>query len=185
MFVLGHLGIGGRLAAPQVPARARRWVFLGTLLPDLIDKPLYYGLSLLTGLHGGELGLISGTRTFGHTALFLLVVWLLSRGRCGAALALGMATHLLLDSFTDLLGLFGAAGPAATGAPNPPTLAAIFYPLLGLRFPIAQFRSLREHALTLTGGYVVAGEVIGGALLLASWWRARKAKQTTNSQDCL
>ncbi len=85
MFVLGHLGIGKRLAAHPYRRFSRvdkRAFFVGALLPDLIDKPLYYGWSWLTGKHGAEAGLISGTHLFGHTGLFLLA---LARSRAGHA----------------------------------------------------------------------------------------------------
>jgi hypothetical protein len=82
VFLFAHLGIG---------VRSIRWIeglsrkgtrallpiaplFLGTLLPDLIDKPLYYGLSWLTGLRGAELGVIAGTRSFGHSWILLLLL---------------------------------------------------------------------------------------------------------------
>ena len=51
-----------------------RAFFVGALLPDLIDKPLYYGWSWLTGKHGADAGLISGTHLFGHTGVFLLAL---------------------------------------------------------------------------------------------------------------
>ena len=56
-----------------------RWLIAGCLLPDLIDKPLFYGL---LWLHGHPDPLISGSRSVGHTGLFLvslLAIALLSR----------------------------------------------------------------------------------------------------------
>jgi hypothetical protein len=44
MFALGHLGIGKKLAARpfrRFSPTDRRAFFVGALLPDLIDKPLY------------------------------------------------------------------------------------------------------------------------------------------------
>ena len=175
MFVLGHLGIGSRLAAPFHEARERRWMLLGALLPDLIDKPLYYGLSFATGRRGAALGLFSGTRTFGHTALFALLIWLLFRKRHGAALVLGMATHLLLDELGDVVGLFA---PARPGFDSPPTAAAVLWPALGVHFPIAPFTTVGEHVAALATGYVIAGELIGGALLAWERWRRRPADKT-------
>src|SRR5262245_37964080 len=132
MFVLGHLGIGSWIAARRVRAEQLGWLLLGTLLPDLIDQPLYYALSLATGRHGRELGLISGTRTFGHTLLLVAALWLLLPRRAGTPLALGMITHLVLDELGDLLGIyFPALGTHAL----PGTLNAILFPLLGPRFP--------------------------------------------------
>src|SRR4051812_43796707 len=67
MFALGHVGIGRRLVPRYRAFTAReRWIFaLGALLPDLIDKPLYYIPSWITGKRGAELGLIAGTHSFG------------------------------------------------------------------------------------------------------------------------
>ena len=122
MFVFGHVGIGSWLARPLARPGELRWLVLGTLLPDLLDKPLYYGLVLATSRRAADLGLISGTRTFGHTLLAALLVLLAVRGRRGAMVALGMATHLLLDLGGDLVPLFAPASPAHAG---PSTIAAV------------------------------------------------------------
>jgi hypothetical protein len=45
MFFFGHLGVGATLVRPWKERLPFRWVLLGAVLPDLIDKPLYYGLS--------------------------------------------------------------------------------------------------------------------------------------------
>ena len=181
VFVLGHLGIGTRLAArlPGV-AQAPRWLALGTLLPDLIDKPLYYALSLSTGLHGAELGLVSGTRTFGHTALLGLLLFavltLRGRGLAGRALLAGLATHWLLDYGGEpagelllRLGLLAPLPPAV----GPGTLSAILFPLLGPHFPIAPFKSAAAHFATLRNLYTVSGELLGGVLLWSAYWPLR------------
>src|SRR5947209_6204662 len=104
MFLLGHLGIGKKVAQPFSKGLSTRIILLGTILPDLIDKPLYYSIAWATGKQAHELGLISGTRTFGHTALFLLFIVLLGaakKSRFLAALSLGITTHLLLDGLLD------------------------------------------------------------------------------------
>ncbi len=168
MFLLGHLGIGSWVAARRVRADQLGWLLLGTLLPDLIDKPLYYALALTTGRQGAELGLISGTRTFGHTLLLIIVLWLLAPRRAGMPLALGMLTHLALDELGDMLGLFF---PALGTHPRPGTLSAILFPFLGPRFPVSPFQSALEHLASLENAYVLAGE-IAGAALLAWQWRA-------------
>jgi hypothetical protein len=181
VFVLGHLGIGSRLAG-RLPGvlRAPGWLALGTLLPDLIDKPLYYALSLPTGLHGAELGLISGTRTFGHTALFGLALFagLTVRGHrlAGRALLAGLATHWLLDCGGEpagaLLLRLGLVEPSPPG-PGPGTLAAILFPLLGPHFPIAPFKSATAHFATLRNLYTVFGELLGGFFLWRACWPRR------------
>jgi hypothetical protein len=179
MFLLGHLGIGERLARPFVSENCRAALFLGCVLPDLIDKPLYYGLSFATGKHAAELGLISSTRTLGHSLLLALAVFGLasvwSRPRARALFA-GMLTHLALDLGGDAWGkcleLLGLS--SATYEKGPNTLAAILFPLLGTHFPVAPFRSFAEHAkLSTASSYVVFGELLGGALLFLDW-RARQ-----------
>ena len=97
MFVLGHLGIGSRLLFSLRTRLPAGWLYLGCLLPDLIDKPLFY-VPLLV-MHR-QLPLITGTRTFGHTGLFLLA-WLilalaLRRPWIWAVFA-GLVTHFALD----------------------------------------------------------------------------------------
>ena len=146
-----------------------RLLYLGCLLPDLIDKPLYYALSLSTGRHGAAIGLISGTRTIGHTALFCLLLALLSlRWPIWSAVAAGVVTHLLLDNLGDVVG------------PPVPferlTVIALLFPALGVRFPIAPFEGLAEHVHSnLTSAYAIGGELVGSAILLAAWLRRRQS----------
>ncbi|MFL5305317.1 MAG: hypothetical protein ACJ8F1_08890 [Polyangia bacterium] len=162
MFVLGHLGIGKRLAAHPYRrfSRAdRRAFFVGALLPDLIDKPLYYGWSWLTGKHGAAAGLISGTHLFGHTGLLLLAIVaaaLVTRAHALRALAIGVATHLALD----FVGLSM-------------DLQTLLWPLLGWQFPSYPFGSLTEHLGTMFRPVTFAGEVVGAAIL---WWDYRAAR---------
>jgi hypothetical protein len=175
VFVLGHLGIGAWLARPWTRGGQLRLVLLGALLPDLIDKPLYYGLSWATGLQGAALGLISSTRTFGHTALFALAVLGALWSRGGAAIALGMATHLVLDLGGDAVALLVPSAPPRAG---PPTLAAVLWPLLGLQFPVSPFKGVGEHLLAAGNAYNVAGEAVGALLLFRLWRRARRQERS-------
>jgi hypothetical protein len=172
LFVLGHLGIGSRMLGElreRLPARA---LYLGCFLPDLIDKPLFYGVLLARG-RAGEL--ISGSRTFGHTGLFLLAVCVVAalwRSRALWAIAAGIATHLFLDNLGDFL-----------GAEPPPlersALVALLFPALGVRFPLAHFDSLLDHLLTnARSAYVIAGELIGGAILLRAWLLRRRVQSS-------
>jgi membrane-bound metal-dependent hydrolase YbcI (DUF457 family) len=170
MFILGHLGIGSRLVKPWTRGLRLRWVFLGTLLPDLIDKPLYYGGVWLTGRRGADLGLISGTRTFGHTALFLLgltgvAVW--KRSRFLAAVCFGVASHLFLDNLGDY---FGARGHGIG------TEYALLFPLLGAKFPVMPYDNLKQQLSSVIHPYILIGEVLGGLLLAWEYWK-RKHRQ--------
>jgi hypothetical protein len=159
LFVLGHVGIGPRLLGRVRERLPYRWLILGCLLPDLIDKPLYY--------FGPPWALITGSRTFGHTGLFLLALLagaVVSRAPAAWAVFAGVATHLVLDIVGELF----------TGADANSTIwLAVLFPLLGVRFPIAYFHDIFEHLmLSARSFYVIAGELIGLAILI--YERARR-----------
>lgn len=166
MFIFGHLGLGSKLVSPWAARLPRRWLLLGTLLPDLIDKPIYYGLSWLEGTRGAELGLISGTRTFGHTVALLLVIAIgayFRRSPATAALALGMATHLALDGvFDSLRGIEVATS----------LLPAMLWPFLGRGFPVAQAEGLGQHLSSLREPVLLGGELAGALLLGWDYWKS-------------
>lgn len=170
MFVLGHVGIGTRLLAGLRRRLPARWLILGCLVPDLIDKPLFYGLLWAEG-HAD--GLIRGSRSVGHSGLFLLAALAMaavSRSPAAWAVAAGMITHLALD----------IGGEVAIGsAPDSSIWLAIFYPAFDGRFPRANFGSLLEHLkLSAENVYVLLGEAAGGAILLRAWWQRRKAQSS-------
>lgn len=188
MFVFGHLGIGtwatlalarrlGAASAQAIGSVHLRWLLLGTVLPDLIDKPLYYGIVAWTGRRAEAAGFICSTRTIGHTALLALVLWLLlartRRAAQGQALFVGMASHWFLDV---------VGGPAQWAlvqlgllpelvSRGPSIFAAILFPLLGFQFPVDPFRSIDEHAGRYANPWTVATE-LAGLVLLARLWRA-------------
>jgi hypothetical protein len=180
MFILGHVGIGSRLGA-LVPgagaAKVAPWLLFGTLLPDLIDKPLYYGLAFASDARGADLGLISCTRTIGHSALFAVFLWLVlaatGRRRAGLALFVGMATHWLLDFGGDAAGfLFFRAGLAWRPL-GWSSLRALVFPLAGRHFAVMPFHTMKDHIRGLGQIYTITGELVGGALLLMSRRSAR------------
>ena len=72
MLPLSHLGIGSAMARPFSKNLPFRWLLVGTLLPDLIDKPVFFALGLLEYFRNG--GWIPGKRGFAHTALFLCLL---------------------------------------------------------------------------------------------------------------
>jgi len=175
MLVLGHLGIGKALVNPIARKLQRRWLYLGTLLPDLIDKPLYYTLSWATGKHGLELGLISGTRTFAHTAIFAIAITvaaLLKKSKVLAALSLGIATHLLLDSLADHL--WDAGGVSSD--------ISLFWPLKGIQMPIAQFTNILDHVKNKQPTYLLA-ELLGAALLMNDYYQRSSKRRSQRSQN--
>jgi len=170
LFVLGHVGIGTRLLFGLRQRLPAGWLIFGCLLPDLIDKPLFYGL-LWTRGHPDAL--ISGSRSVGHSGLFLLALLGLAlafrRPELWAVLA-GVVTHLVLDIGGELV---------SGSVPDASIWIAIFFPALGWRFPRAQFGSLLEHLrLSVENAYTLAGEIVGGAILLRAWWQRRKTQSS-------
>ena len=162
MFVLGHLGLGKAIATRPYRGFSsveRRAFFAGALLPDLIDKPLFYIPFWLTGRRGADAGILSGTHLFAHTGLFLLVLttaaWI-RRSSLLRALAIGVATHFVLDC----VGLSMNRG-------------TLLWPLFGWHFPVYPFRNLGQHLWTVMNPITLAGELLGGAVLLWSWRRRR------------
>src|SRR5438046_1788161 len=104
MFIFGHLGIGTKLVTSWGRKFPLFALLIGTILPDVIDKPLYHGLAYVIGHDEARQTLISGTRTFGHTALFLGIVVAIAYLKNSAALkavGLGISTHLLIDNIGD------------------------------------------------------------------------------------
>jgi hypothetical protein len=160
VFALGHLGLGKTLAARpfrRFSRGERRAFFVGALLPDLIDKPLFYVPFWLTGRRGVFL---SGTHLYAHTGLFLLalvvVAWL-TRAPLARAIAIGVATHFVLDVVGLSMGL-----------------GTLLWPLLGWHFPAFPFRNLGQHLSTVLSPITLGGEMIGGTIL---WWDWRKARR--------
>lgn len=169
MFVFAHLGIGYQMVKPLTKGLPKIGVFLGALLPDLLDKPLYYGLSFVTGKHAAELGLISGTRTFGHTAFLLTLLTALAitqRSRTLAAVALGLGSHLVLDSWSDLFLIHS----------DNAVRSALLWPLTGWQFPIHPFLGIKEHSQTLWNPVIFYGELLGLGLLFWNILKSRKSK---------
>jgi membrane-bound metal-dependent hydrolase YbcI (DUF457 family) len=142
MYLLGHLGLGYGMVKACPPLQKIKlplaYLFIGTLLPDLIDKPIYYGLSFFTGEKGKMLGLIAGTRTFGHTLLFFILLLSLAyllRSKKWLAMALGVLTHLILDQISDL----AISGGSTLDGIN------LFWPFMGWQFPEIPYHSLSEQ----------------------------------------
>jgi hypothetical protein len=163
VFALGHLGLGKKLAARpyrRFSPVEKRAFFLGALLPDLIDKPLFYVPFWLTGRHGE---ILSGTHLFAHTGLFLLalvIAALLTRSLAVRAVAIGVATHYVLDCVGLSMGK-----------------ETLLWPLLGWRFPTYPFRNLGQHLTTILTPVTLAGEVIGAAILGWDYREARREKR--------
>ena len=124
MLLFAHLGL--TLAA----GRFMKWVdlvflALGSMLPDIIDKPL--GLLAFGTAEQG--------RTFGHTLLFLMVLAALAvylKNVRIASLSVGVLAHLVLDSMWK-------------------SPAILLWPLLG-NFPPVQDLGILDYFQTLLYG---------------------------------
>jgi len=163
VFALGHLGLGKTIAARSYRRFSpveRRAFFLGALLPDLIDKPLFYIPFWLTVRRGAAAGLLSGTHLFAHTGLFLMalvIASLVTRSVSIRAIAIGVATHLVLDCVGLSMGL-----------------GTLLWPLFGWHFPAYPFRNLGQHLATILNPVTLAGELFGAAILGWDYWKARR-----------
>jgi membrane-bound metal-dependent hydrolase YbcI (DUF457 family) len=167
MLPLAHLGIGQRLAnvGNRLPLKP---VLLGTLFPDLIDKPLYYVPAFLTGKYGAELGLISGTRSVAHSLAFLCALLLVAviagrQRQWWLALSAGVASHLFLDNFLE---------PWSPLTPYSSRIALLF-PNYGMQFPIAIHHSFGEHIFLHLNPLELVAELVGAVLLILLWRRAK------------
>ena len=165
MFLFGHLGIGSEIVRPFSRGLGLRWILLGSILPDLIDKPLYYLLKLGTGKSGADLFLIHGTRSLGHTGLFTLSLGLIAlarKSRLLAALSLGVLSHLLLDAFHFYLPHYihkqGELGEVFSHIP-------LLWPWGGWEFPITPFSSLWDQLHQIQSPYTLGFECMGALIL--------------------
>src|SRR5690606_9787383 len=109
---------------------------------------------------------ISCTRTFGHTAIFVLGVTLFAWGlksKATAALAIGIASHLVLDGFQDywFLRLNGNEGESSA-------LIAMLFPFYLPRFSAQPFPSALEHLKSLGRPFLLVSEAIGLLILARS-----------------
>ena len=151
MLLFAHLGLTLAAARP-FKAASLGYVLLGSILPDIIDKPL------------GEL--LFGTPAMGrnicHTLLFLILLsaaayyWQDSRL---SSLAGGVAAHLMLDTIWSSPGIF-------------------LWPLLGA-FPRAPDLSTLDYLQALLRGLndpmIALPEMLGLAYLIYFAWQQRSA----------
>ena len=166
MFPFAHVGIGTHL----IPGRVRaslpwRWLALGCLLPDLIDKPIWIASRLASGTFVAHAGLFATARLFGHSVFFAGLLALAAAFVPPArmrALAYGVPTHLLLDVLAD----YGSGGHGVWRT-------WLFWPLGVPSFTSVSIPSLlRAFEPEASSTVYLAGEVLGAALLV--WDLARR-----------
>ena len=187
MFVFGHLGIGGGL----VYLVRREWplagVLFGTLLPDLIDKPLYYGLVQTDVLPSYVRLLVPGTRTIGHTlaAALLLLMPAFIRVPSRAiwpAISVGLVTHIFLDIASDVALCWHARVPFTTQGSG--AWRAAFFPFFGEFTPATRTPNFLEHAWANFVSHLPS-EALGAAILAGIAWhlRARSRPRDAHAID--
>jgi len=160
VFVFGHVGIGRAIVGPLRRTLPVVPFIAGALLPDLVDKSLYYA-------HFSDF--ISCTRTFGHTGLFLagiaLVAW--ARGSWTiAAVAVGVATHHALDASMDMLSRLPSS-----------EVIAFTWPFAHRHFASYHFSSPIDQLSQIWKPRIMITEAIGLLLLAREFlkWRSRPA----------
>ena len=153
MFVFGHVGFGRTLIGPLRRALPVIPFVVGALLPDVIDKPLYYS-------HVS--GFVTCTRTFAHTGLFVaalgVVAWV-TRSPGWLAMTVGAATHPLLDTAMDMF-----------GRPPSSALIALTWPFLHTRFYVRDFASPLDQLRQTWRLDTMITEVIGIVLIAYEYW---------------
>lgn len=182
MLPLAHLGIGSKMVSPWAKGLPKWALLLGTVLPDFIDKPLFYLMLLLARMTGGSVGYINNSRTFAHTAIFLLLITglaVLRRSKTLAAIAFGVATHLLLDNLGD--GLAGYFMPDITHPPQQSALIALLWPFYKSYFVISPFDTLAGHMHRSINPLSLGFEVIGASILFWDYWQFRHEPEILQS----
>ncbi|HEY4341565.1 MAG TPA: metal-dependent hydrolase [Steroidobacteraceae bacterium] len=148
MFPLAHLGIGSALTRVCPVKLPFRWVLFGTLLPDLIDKPVFF----LLGHYFHQAGWDAGKRGIAHTLLFFALLAAISQVRKSPtlwAITAGTATHLILDVISK------STEGSATALGS---LRVLIWPLAGWSFPTL------SHGMH--GIEILIFEVLGLGLLI-------------------
>ncbi len=179
MWLFGHVGPGTAAIQKLKPQLPFGVVVVGTILPDLIDKPLYYGLRFLTGAGQEGVSFVTCTRTVGHTGLFLgaiSVAYLWKKKPALLALALGVATHLTLDMFQDLVFLTQVPWDEKSA------VIAASFPFFRPHFGAMPVATLREHLSAITvNPHLVWTELLGLGLFTYAAWRNRSTSRRSKS----
>ena len=149
----GEIDLQGSLVRPDA-----RFVLLGSILPDVIDKPV--GLFFFRDI-------FSNGRIFSHTLIFVVLLSLVGlalyrtkRKQWGIVVAFGVFIHLLLDQMWL----------------NPQTL---LWPIYGFTFERADLTNWAQNILSslLSHPAVYVPEIAGGAILFIFMVRLIRNKE--------
>ena len=155
MFILGHIGIMVAIIFLLLHYNTRwrpnfdiRWLALGAVLPDLIDKTI--GLLIFPQY-------IDNGRIYAHTLLFSIILTVLAfhfKNRISISVSFGAWTHLAFDKMWEV----------------PDTLA---WPAYGLIFPKTDFYPGRWIEMLFTDPYIYSTEILGAGILfsLFIYWK--------------
>ncbi|AKB84287.1 metal-dependent hydrolase [Methanococcoides methylutens] len=168
MFILGHIGMAiivvflASLAFPSLKKHLDyRFIALGALLPDLIDKPI--GRFLFEEL-------FASGRLFAHTLVFVIVILIIGhiyfRQRGDSSIMLvagGSFLHLLEDQMWKTPQIF-------------------FWPVFGWNFPKGHsyesfpeyFMNIVKHVYNPDFTFALLAEVIGMLVVLFLLYKYRK-----------
>lgn len=165
MLILGHVGFTLGLARIAEKAciklkvndfhRNYSLVALGSIVPDLIDKPLGH-VFLKESLNNG--------RIFSHTLLFIVLIWIIAMlavnmGKSGfLSVSFGSAVHLALDEMWR----------------KPETF---FWPLYGWSFSYSEPDFLLNIIQKLDKPEIFIPEIMGAAILVLFWIDRRHGKE--------
>jgi len=167
MFVLGHAGIGSQLISRKYPY----WIVIaGAIFPDLLDKPIFYIRYFMHGENLTALGLISGTRTFGHICWIWILLYFIFHHYKNIkvqAFCLGAITHVGLDLLAAAL--FGHDFLLQ--------FSGMMFPFLGFQFPPYPFLGMKDHLNSVRSVHIWVGEVIGAILLYRGYRLGRWGKK--------
>ena len=173
MFIFAHLGIGTQLAKIRKKQLPLTGIYLGALGPDLIDKPLYYGSRWLGETAKPWTDWITCTRTLGHTALFWLSIFLMSKYISGIsttkrrllqAMVVGAMTHLFLDLLSDA---YFYHIRTLNSEVEPSSLVALLYPLYLSHFSPMPFEAFLQHGASLINPFTLFAEILGIYFLIS------------------
>jgi membrane-bound metal-dependent hydrolase YbcI (DUF457 family) len=160
MLIFGHagitLGIAWLIESKFKVKMDYRMIIIGSLLPDIVDKPV--GIILLP---------LNNGRIFGHTILFTLILLLIGlKYRKIIFLSFASFLHLIEDEMWK--------------EPK-----ALLWPSFGFEFPVKENLSFYEYVgkilseYTPSLSYVFISEVIGLAIVLAFLKKKIQAKLNT------
>ncbi|UCH90155.1 MAG: metal-dependent hydrolase [Thermoplasmata archaeon] len=148
MFPLGHIGItiGIVLLITYYKTDWRikfdiRWLALGAMLPDIIDKTI--GLLILREY-------IDNGRIYSHTLLFAVILVTIAafiRSNPTIALGFGSCTHIAFDRMWELPSSF-------------------LWPSMGWSFPRIDFTPSHLTDILFHDPYTIVSEILGALILL-------------------